>query len=96
MAQVIDLLSSADPLSLLTQVLILIYLVYETRRGKIRQLENVVVAMVTVIRAMSRTNEEIDSAKVDKYLLENGISPDHFIVTKNDSNNRPDEQRQDD
>lgn len=96
MAGVIDLLSSADPLSLLTQVLILIYLVYETRRGKIRQLENVVVAMVTVIRAMSRTNEEIDSAKVDKYLLENGISPDHFIVTKNDSNNKLDEQRQDD
>lgn len=96
MAQVIDLLSSADPLSLLTQVLILIYLVYETRRGKIKQLESVVVAMVTVIRAMSRTNEEIDSAKVDKYLLENGISPDHFIVAKNDSNNRPDEQRQDD
>lgn len=96
MAGVVDLLSSADPLSLLTQVLILIYLVYETRRGKIKQLENVVVAMVTVIRAMSRTNEEIDSAKVDKYLLENGVSPDHFIVTKNDSNNRPDKQRQDD
>jgi hypothetical protein len=96
MAGVIDLLSSADPLSLLTQVLTLIYLVYETRRGKIKQLENVVVAMVTVIRAMSRTNEEIDSAKIDKYILENGISPDHFIVTKNDSNNRPDEQRQDD
>jgi len=96
MAGVIDLLSSADPLSLLTQVLILIYLVYETRRGKIKQLENVVVAMVTVIRAMSRTNEEIDSAKIDKYILENGINPDHFIVTKNDSNNRPDEQRQDD
>lgn len=45
--------------------------------------------MVTVIRAMSRTNEEIDSAKVDKYLLENGVSPDHFIVTTNDNNNRP-------
>jgi|AntDeeMetagen285_2_1112576.scaffolds.fasta_scaffold16121_2 hypothetical protein len=96
MAGVIDLLSSADPLNLLTQVLTLIYLVYETRRGKIKQLENVVVAMVTVIRAMSRTNEEIDSAKIDKYILENGINPDHFIVTKNDSNNRPDEQRQDD
>jgi hypothetical protein len=96
MAEVIDLLSSADPLNLLTQVLTLIYLVYETRRGKIKQLENVVVAMVTVIRAMSRTNEEIDSAKIDKYILENGINPDHFIVTKNDSNNRPDEQRQDD
>lgn len=76
----IDLLAQTDPVGIATQILILLYLAYETRRGKIKKLENMVVTMITVVRAIARTSEEIDEEKVDKYLLENGVSPDHFIV----------------
>lgn len=76
----VDLLSQTDPVSLGTQILILLYLAYETRRGKIKKLEGMVIAMITVVRAMARTSEDINEEKVDKYLLENGVSPDHFIT----------------
>lgn len=76
----VDLLGQTDPISIATQILILLYLAYETRRGKIKKLENMVVTMITVVRAIARTSEDIDEEKVDRYLLENGVSPDHFIV----------------
>ena len=76
----VDLLNQTDPVSIGTQILILLYLAYETRRGKIKRLEQMVVTMITVVRAMARTSDDINEEKVDKYLLENGVSPDHFIV----------------
>lgn len=76
----VELLGQTDPVSVATQILILLYLAYETRRGKIKRLENMVITMITVVRAMARTTEDIDEEKVDKYLLENGVSPDHFII----------------
>lgn len=84
----IDLLAQTDPVGIATQILILLYLAYETRRGKIKKLENMVVTMITVVRAIARTSDEIDEEKVDKYLLENGVSPDHFIVEVMDKSDR--------
>ncbi len=85
---VIDALANTDPISIITQLAILSYLVYETRRGKIKELEEVVIAMITVIRAVSKTNEDIDSSRVDKYLLDNGVNPGHFIIDDDDDNNK--------
>lgn len=76
----VDLLNQSDPISIATQILILLYLAYETRRGKIKKLENMVITVITVVRAMARTSDDINEEKVDKYLLENGVSPDHFIT----------------
>lgn len=81
----IDLLNQSDPVSIGTQILILLYLAYETRRGKIKRLENMVITVITVVRAMARTSDDIDEEKVDDYLLENGVSPDHFITDMSDS-----------
>lgn len=79
----VDLLGQTDPVGIATQILILLYLAYETRRGKIKQLENMVLTMITVVRAIARTTDEIDEDRVDDYLLENGVSPDHFISEDN-------------
>jgi hypothetical protein len=81
----VDLLNQSDPISIGTQILILLYLAYETRRGKIKKLENMVITVITVVRAMARTSDDINEEKVDKYLLQNGVSPDHFItdISKN-------------
>ena len=39
-----------------------------------------VITMITVVRAMARTSDDINEEKVDEYLLDHGVSPDHFIV----------------
>jgi hypothetical protein len=94
-ASFIDLLSRTDPLGIATQVLILLYLAYETRRGKIKKLENMVMTMITVVRAIARTTDDIDESKVDAYLLENGVSPDHFIAGDNLQNDDEEDSEKD-
>lgn len=36
-------------------------------------------AQMTVVRALARVHEDIDTDAVDEYLIENGTSPDDFI-----------------
>lgn len=65
-------------------VLILIYLAYEIRRGKINEtlvgIDKKLTSSIIVIRALARESDTIDTAKVDEYLASNGTEPDDFIV----------------
>lgn len=46
---------------------------------RIQELEQAQVAQMTVIRALARVEEDIDTQEVDDYLESNGVSPDDFI-----------------
>jgi len=48
-------------------------------RDEVHETKNLLVSTITVIRAVVRTNEEVDTEKVDEYLVENGVAPDDFI-----------------
>lgn len=51
-------------------------------REEVVETKHLLVSTITVLRAVVRTNEEVDTAKVDKYLVENGVEPDDFIREK--------------
>ncbi|UBF23103.1 hypothetical protein HCTV-16_gp120 [Haloarcula virus HCTV-16] len=46
---------------------------------EIKETRGLLVSAITVLRAVVRTNEEVDTEKVDDYLVENGVEPDDFI-----------------
>lgn len=48
--------------------------------GEIMEVKELLISSITVVRAIVRTNREIDTEKVDRYLVENGVEPDDFIV----------------
>lgn len=66
-------------------VLVMAYLYIEirTRWGRFRMVEENIVHTITVIRALVRTDPEIDTEKVDAYLVENGVEPEDFILDVN-------------
>lgn len=60
---------------------VLAYLYFEirTRWGRVKAVEEKIVAHTTVVRAMARVHPNIDEEKVDGYLVENGHEPGDFI-----------------
>lgn len=53
--------------------------VAENIESEVRETKHLLVSTITVLRAVVRTNEEVDTDKVDEYLVENGVEPDDFI-----------------
>lgn len=53
--------------------------------------KRLLVSTITVIRAVVRTNDEVDTKSVDEYLVENGVEPEDFIVNEDDpmKDNKP-------
>ncbi|AGC34493.1 hypothetical protein HVTV-2_gp125 [Haloarcula virus HVTV-2] len=47
--------------------------------SEVRETKHLLVSTITVLRAVVRTNDEVDTDKVDEYLVENGVEPDDFI-----------------
>lgn len=47
--------------------------------SEVKETKQLLVSTITVLRAVVRTNEEVDTDKVDEYLVENGVEPDDFI-----------------
>lgn len=47
---------------------------------EVRETKQLLVSTITVLRAVVRTNPDVDTESVDEYLVENGVSPDDFIV----------------
>lgn len=47
--------------------------------SEVRETKRLLISTITVLRAVVRTNDEVDSDKVDEYLVENGVEPDDFI-----------------
>jgi hypothetical protein len=75
--------------------------VWEIRgpRGKINELTSLIKSSITVIRALARVHEEVDTNQVDEYLVENGAEPGDFIrdegeLTGYSAERERDEQRQ--
>ena len=63
-------------------VAVLIYLAWEIRgpKGKVNSIKNDIKSVTVVVRALARSNENIDSEQVDEYLVEeNGSEPSDFI-----------------
>lgn len=58
-----------------------IYLMVElrSRHGVVSNMNKMVLSVITVIRALARVHDDIDTEEVDDYLLENGTQPDDFI-----------------
>jgi len=52
-------------------------------RSEVVETKHLLVSTITVLRAVVRTNEEVDTDKVDEYLVENGVEPDDFIREAN-------------
>jgi hypothetical protein len=46
---------------------------------RVQSVEDGQKAQMTVIRALARVHEEIDTEEVDKYLVQNGAEPSDFI-----------------
>jgi hypothetical protein len=47
--------------------------------SEVRETKHLLVSTITVLRAVVRTNDEVDTERVDDYLVENGVEPDDFI-----------------
>lgn len=47
---------------------------------EVRETKQLLVSTITVLRAVVRTNKDVDTVSVDEYLVENGVSPDDFLV----------------
>ncbi len=62
-------------------IIVVVYLGWELRgkRGTIAKTNKMILSAITVIRALARVHEEIDTEQVDDYLLENGTEPSDFI-----------------
>ena len=64
-------------------VLVLCYGWWEVRFGRISQylerLDSKLTSTIIVIRAIVRTNPQVDTEKVDDYLVDNGHEPGDFI-----------------
>jgi len=67
-------------------IVAIIYLVIEIRTpwGKIKELTDLIKNVVTVVRALARVHNDIDTEGVDEYLLENGMDPQDFISDDGD------------
>lgn len=46
---------------------------------RVENVEDMGKAQMTVIRALVRVHDDIDTERVDDYLVENGVEPDEFI-----------------
>jgi hypothetical protein len=62
-------------------IIVVVYLGWELRgkRGTIAKTNKMILSAITVIRALARVHDEIDTERVDDYLLENGTEPNDFI-----------------
>ena len=67
-------------------IIVVIYLGWELRgkRGTIAKTNKMILSAITVIRALARVHEDIDTEAVDDYLLENGTEPQSFIEDEDD------------
>lgn len=67
-------------------ILVGAYLIFEirTRYGRIDALYGMILSIITVVRALARVHDEVDTEKVDEYLLENGTEPADFIDDRED------------
>lgn len=75
-------------------IIVVVYLAWELRgkRGTIANTNKMILSSITVIRALSRVHDEIDTEKVDEYLLENGTEPTDFIEDGNDDDGKDPEE----
>lgn len=64
-------------------VVIMLYLIWEIRgpKGAVKELKKSIHATGTVVRALARVQEDVDTEKVDGILTENGHEPNDFIQT---------------
>ena len=72
---------------------VLVYLMWEIRgpKGKVKEIESSIKSVITVIRAIARANNKVNTEEVDQYLVdENGSEPGDFIDF--DNNDDPDEK----
>jgi len=62
-------------------IIVVVYLGWELRgkRGTIAKTNKMILSAITVIRALARVHDDIDTQQVDDYLLENGTEPNDFI-----------------
>jgi hypothetical protein len=62
-------------------ILVMGYIAYELRgkRGRLYNLDKKLTSAIIVIRALARTDEDMDEQAVDEYLVENGMEPGDFI-----------------
>ena len=67
-------------------IIVVIYLGWELRgkHGTIAKTNKMILSAITVIRALARVHEDIDTEAVDDYLLENGTEPQSFIEDDDD------------
>jgi len=65
-------------------VVVILYLMWEIRgpKGKINDLSERIAGIVVVVRALASVNQNIDTEKVNDYLIENGSQPEDFIEQK--------------
>ena len=77
----IDLIEALLRYPELGWVIVLIYLYIELRssHGKLQRVDERIVAVTTVVRALSRVHDDIETGMVDEYLVENGQEPKDFL-----------------
>lgn len=63
-------------------VVVIGYLAFEirSRYGRISRLDKRLLSAITVVRALARVHDEVDTERVDEYLVENGSEPSDFLV----------------
>lgn len=71
-------------------VVVILYLMWEIRgpKGAIHDLSKNIVNVVTVVRALARVHNDIETQEVDDYLTENGMEPADFIDNDDDREKR--------
>jgi len=76
-------------------IIVVIYLGWELRgkRGTIAKTNKMILSAITVIRALARVHDEIDTEAVDDYLLDNGTEPTTFIDEEDDDDEGEDPQQ---
>jgi len=62
-------------------VVVILYLGWEIRgpKGAVHEMRSTVNNTIVVIRALARVHEEVDTERVDEYLVDNGSEPGDFI-----------------
>jgi hypothetical protein len=48
-------------------------------RYEVLETKELLVSTITVLRAVVRTNDEVNTERVDDYLVENGVEPQDFL-----------------
>ena len=97
MTFVVDLVETLLKYPELGWVLVLGYLYVELRspRGRIQRMDERILAITTVVRALSRVHGDVETSEVDKYLVENGQEPDDFLGPGRGTREKVDKSKRD-